>query len=148
MPPFTTNCFLFFRFCSNRIINKVDFSGFYYYVKAILKHLTICLMAGNTFLMVTLDKILSIYCGNSNQTAKRVLQWCSWDCSPVSYQQRVVMFFDGKRTVTLQVFLLKQYLFLGEKYGYEMWTSEVLHKWMVFSIYGSRCGYCGCNRSV
>lgn len=121
MPPFTTNCFLFFRFCSNRIINKVDFSGFYYYVKAILKHLTICLMAGNTFLMVTLDKILSIYYGNSNQTAKRVLQWCSWDCSPVSYHQRIVMFFDGKRTVTLQVFFFETVSFSG----WEIWVWNV-----------------------
>lgn len=78
--------FLFSFFPHNRIINKVDYSGFYYYVKAILKHLTICLMAGNTFLMVTLDKILSICYGNSNQTAKRILQRCDWDCSPVSYQ--------------------------------------------------------------
>lgn len=123
MPPFTTNCFLFFRFCSNRIINKVDFSGFYYYVKAILKHLTICLMAGNTFLMVTLDKILSIYYGNSNQTAKRVLQWCSWDCSPVSYHQRIVMFFDGKRTVTLQVFF---FFFETVSFsGWEIWVWNV-----------------------
>lgn len=82
MPPFTTHTkilhcfyyFFFFLFALNRTINKADCCGFYYYVKAILKHLTICLMAGNMFLMVTLDKILSICYSNSNQTAKPILQ--------------------------------------------------------------------------
>lgn len=68
-------CFLFPPFFPlNRAINKADYSRFYYYVKALLKHLTICLMAGNMFLMVTLDKILSICYSNSNQTAKHILQ--------------------------------------------------------------------------
>lgn len=45
-------------------------------------------MAGNTFLMVTLDKIVSICYTCSNQTAKHILQWCGWDGSPLSYQQK------------------------------------------------------------
>lgn len=68
--------FFCFLFVLNRTVNKADYSGFYYYVKAILNHLTIYLMAGNTFLMVTGDKILSIYYSNSNQTAKQILKRC------------------------------------------------------------------------
>lgn len=47
-------------------------------------------MAGNMFLMVTLDKILSICYSTSNQTAKCILKWYDWDCSPVSCQQSAV----------------------------------------------------------
>jgi len=101
----------FFSFLPLITINKADYSGFYYYVKAILKHLTICLMAGNMFLMVTFDKILSICYSNSNQTAKHILQWCGWDCSQLSYQKKGCYSLSQKKNSRCGSFLFKQHIF-------------------------------------
>lgn len=75
-------------------------------------------MAGNMFLMVTLDKILSICCSCSNQTAKHILQWCGWDHFPIS--KRVVTVLHSKNPAAL-----KDLCFNSIFLGWQIWVRLV-----------------------